>query len=100
MFVWCSSISSSCREGGGERIVVWFSYFPPFLVVLKCSILHRHRKEILARGKDSGGRNSELGKEILIVVSVILWFGLVMIVSGVSGASDCDERVPGLRVMI
>ena len=62
--------------------------------------LHRYREEILARGKDSGGRNSDLGKEIWIVVSVRLWFGLVMIVFGVSGASDCDERVPSLRVMI
>jgi len=62
--------------------------------------LHRYREEILARGKGSGGRNSDLGKEIWIVVSVRLWFGLVMIVFGVSGASDCDERVPSLRVMI
>ena len=37
---------------------------------------------------------------IWIVVSVRLWFGLVVIVFGVSGASDCDERVSGLRVMI
>ena len=78
-------------------MVLVFSTLPSGVKVFN---LHRHRKEILARGKDSGGRNSDLGEEIWIVVSVRLWFGLVMIVFGVSGASDCDERLPSLRVMI